>query len=480
MDTYGGRDLRAIEEERAHLAQRRPLRDINDWGTVDIEALTMSIRSRLSTELSYALTTFTLLSTMRGQTEGSGFPIFQCPDLLDELLDLLEDEAFDGNADVAETPLADDAYIVTHRDLLNTVRDEESQPFASLEQRQGVKNPDLGPKQRRGNIILAVSNILRNLSIIEDNSQFLARHPRMLDLLLRTCRTVGERGGPPRAVAPMLSLTDLITIRKDALSIIINVGAHIRFPSPAAPSADTLRLANRMFELIASFLVDPTDSVSPVAWLKQVGLPSSGILKPPSSCDIALEAFTRLAQLDSNRQVLSKAISQARLWQLFEALVHRLPIVENDYQLLGQEPWLSYLEKNVMALYSLAFLAPPDLKAKIKTDRSLSFCRVVIRMVQKCLVYNGAQSRQWFFVAARRAVEAMKLIDDGDDAFDTTQSTGPTMAFGMGYGEVDDQGAEKGTGVLGGYRDVTWDILLQRDVDDVMFSALESLARVEW
>src|ERR1700722_14565805 len=75
VDSHG---LRLIEEELSRITRCRPLQDINEWGTVDIEALTMSIRSRLSTELSYALTTFTLLSTMRGQTPGSGFPIVQC------------------------------------------------------------------------------------------------------------------------------------------------------------------------------------------------------------------------------------------------------------------------------------------------------------------------------------------------------------------------------------------------------------------
>jgi hypothetical protein len=65
VETFGGQDLKFIEAEKANLPQQQPLRDINEWGNVDTEALTMSICSRLSTELLYALTTFMLLSTMQ-------------------------------------------------------------------------------------------------------------------------------------------------------------------------------------------------------------------------------------------------------------------------------------------------------------------------------------------------------------------------------------------------------------------------------
>src|SRR6266540_607877 len=84
--TYGGRDVDAIDKEWKHQMSRRPLRDINEWGVVDTDHLSMSLQSRLAIELSYALTTFTVLSTMRAQTPGSGFPIYNCPDLLDDAL----------------------------------------------------------------------------------------------------------------------------------------------------------------------------------------------------------------------------------------------------------------------------------------------------------------------------------------------------------------------------------------------------------
>jgi SWI/SNF chromatin-remodeling complex subunit SWI1 len=205
VDSHGGRDLRLIEEELSRITQCRPLRDINEWGTVDIEALTMSIRSRLSTELSYALTTFTLLSTMRGQTPGSGFPIVQCPDLLDEILDLVEDEAF-GEEEDLEPPIDEAEPMPTHREMVNVAYDEGSQIFAGLERPQGSKDPDIGPRQRPANIILTIFNIIRNLSVIPDNVPYLAKHERLLDILLRVC-CVRRNDNVPRAMSMALSLT---------------------------------------------------------------------------------------------------------------------------------------------------------------------------------------------------------------------------------------------------------------------------------
>lgn len=479
VETSGGRDLKLLESESTNLSQRRPLRDIGDWGTVDIEALTMSIRSRLSTELSYALTTFTLLSTMRGQTPGSGFPIFQCVDLLDEVLDLLDEQAF-GDVEDSWESSDDNPHLFTNRELVNVVYEAESQPFASLEGRQGSKDPNLGPRQRPGNIVLTIINIIRNLSTITDNHDFISRHGRLVDLTLRLCTVVRSEAGP-RPASSVLSLGDLITIRKDTLYTLSNIAGLVHLSSNTSSSRAAHRMANRAFQLITSYLVDPTEAVSPLACIQLAGVPLNGNLKPPLLADMALEVFTRLSQSDVNRQAIAKAVPHTSLCHLFESLVHRLPVLDADFQLVTRELWLSYLEKNIMAIYSLAFLAPPELKEKVKNDRSLGFKAVMLRMIQKFLMNPTQEGRTWFMVCARRAIEAMKVLDDAEDSFDTSKSTVPTLSFGMGYGEVGDNGAEKGTGLLGGNRDVAWDIMMMREVqaDDVMFNELESLARVE-
>ncbi|KAJ6627124.1 hypothetical protein B0H10DRAFT_1995535 [Mycena sp. CBHHK59/15] len=411
IDTVGGRDMKLIEAETMTVPLRRPLRDINDWGTV-----------ALSTELSYALTTFTLLSTMRGESATSGFPIVQCGDLLEEVLDLLEERAFEGVEDSLDLD----------SELVNTLYELESQPFASLQPRQGDKDPTLGPLQRPGNIVLTIINILRNLSFIPDNCSFLSQQERLIDLMLRV----------------RLSLGDLLTVRKDTLHTIMHL------------AETTLRIVTRAYQLIASFLVDPTEAVSPLACLQLAGI--SGNLKPP-------------------RKVFARAIPDALITRLFVSLVHRLPVVDADFQLVVRERWLSYTEKVIMSMYSLAFVSSPELKRKLKTDRSLGFKGILLRMIQKFLLNPNHDLKLQFSICARRTVEAMKLLDDCEDSFDTAEATPATLSFGMGYGEVGDSGAEKGTGLLGGHRQLAWDLLMLRDVhtDGVLFGELESLARVE-
>lgn len=481
LETYGGRDLRMIEHEYSTIVQRRPLRDINDWGTIDIEGLRMSIRSKLPTELSYALTTLTILSTMRGQNPGSGFPIFQCPDLFDDLLDFLEEEAFGELQDnLSNDTSAEISLITTHRELLNAIYDDELKPFAALESHQGSKDPNMGPSPRSGDIILAIVNMLRNLSIVSDNWQFLSRHDRLIDAMLRLC-TIQLVNGLPAPASPALSLSDLVQIRKDTLYTLVNLAAFIALPPPSSPSTPASRMSKRAFELVASYLVDATEAVSPFTSIQATGQQLNAASKPSALADAALEVFTRFSHSDANRQILVQTIPKAHIKQLFEALVHRLPLTDMDFQLLGREAWLSYLEKTVMALYCLAFLAPPSLKQHLKADRKLGFKTVMFRLVQKFLSNPNPEYRMLFFLCCRRAIETMKVLDDEGDLFDTTETTTTTLAFGMGFADSSDNVMESGSGLLVSQRDAAWDILMTREVaaDESMFKELDSLARVE-
>ncbi|KAF7320254.1 ARID domain-containing protein [Mycena kentingensis (nom. inval.)] len=471
VDSTGGRPLKALEPELA--GSRHPLRDINDWGLVSVDALTLSLRSQLPAELSYALTTVTLLSTMRGDTPTQGFPIMNCPELLDELLDLLEQRAFNGQPDTFPEPVV----LATHKELVTTLVDYETEPFAGLHPRQGAKDPKLGPLPRAGAIILTITNILRNMSFIPDNCAFLQRQERLFDVVLRLC-SVTRKDGEPVAVSSALSLHDLITVRKDALVVL----AHLSSAMPGimleamTPNA-AARIAYRSFHLLASFLVDPLEAVSPFTLFQ-----TTGSLKPPLLPDCAMEILTRLAQPDLSRKVFAQAVPATSIEQVFVSCVHRLPVMDNDYQILvrGTE-WLSYLEKVLMGAYALAFIAPPSLKRKLKSDPTLGFRSVMLRMLQKTMRASNQEFRGTFAISSRRAVETMKLLDDGNDMFDTTETTVTTLSFGMGLGEGGESTFERGTGLLGGHRESAWDILMMREVysDPALFNELESMARVE-
>ncbi|KAI0322685.1 hypothetical protein OF83DRAFT_1167378 [Amylostereum chailletii] len=478
IETAGGRDLHSIAEEYVRSAHR-PLRDLSEWGNVDIDALTMSVRSRISTELSYALSTFTLLSIMRGPT-GGGFPIGNCEELLEEVMDLVEEAAFEEGADEWD-PTGDDD-IITHKDVVDAIHEDGSTHFAGLIKRQGMKAPELGHKQRPADIILTVTNIMRNLSIVPDNVEYLAHHDRLLKTSLRLCGLRRTKDGALQAVSPALSLRDVIAVRKDVLYLLISLGPATRLTQSLthAASPPAARTARRVFELVASILLDPSETHTPIMLMMQGGASAGQYIKPPQLIDAALEVFTRFGQPDVNRKVISEAVSQSWQRQLFSNLVRRLPLADADFQVTIREAWLSYVEKVILGLYTIAFLASPELKTVLKKDRSLGTSRLLLRLVKKFTTGAPADYRTFLGLCARRAIETLKVLDDGADAFDMSQSTGgPALSFGMGYGEQGEDRVEKGMGLLGGFQeDVVWGIMLQKDIDEGTFRELESLARV--
>ena len=75
----------------------------------------------------------------------------------------------------------------------------------------------------------------------------------------------------------------------------------------------------------------------------------------------------------------------------------------------------------------------------------------------------------------------MPLLDVGVVAMgDAGTASGPTLAFGVGYGEHGDARVERGLGMLAAYQeDVTFGLMMHPEVVDAMlFQELESLARV--
>lgn len=476
ITTSGGRDLRNLLDEHMRLHGRRPLREINEWGAVDVEALTMCIRSRLPTELGYALTTLTMLSIMRGPG-GAGFLVSASEDLLDELLDLIEEFGFGESVDTVDVQ---QEAITTHKELMDSVVDTGNQAFAPMADRQGTKDRKLGLKHRPGEIIVAVLNILRNLSIVPDNQEYMAGQLRLLDVTLRLCGLRRFPDGGLHATSPVLSLADLVAVRRDTIYVFVNVGGHARLSPLTSPSTALLkaskRVARRAFELVASVLIHPFEAVSPMAQAEQLG----SAIRPPPLADAALEVFSRIAQPDINRQVFAKIVPQDWQCQLFVALIHRLPIVDPDYRLATQELWLAYIQKTVMGIYTLAFMASPSLKQQLKNDKRLRFAKVMARFVKMMTTDAPRDCRAFWYSPARRAVEALKLLDDEADAFDTTKHTtgGPALSFGVGYGEGDDA-IEKGTGLLGGYQDeMVWGVMVIKDIEEGLFRELESLTRV--
>ena len=483
IDTAGGRDLKLIEAEWNNLNTRRPTRDLADWGVVEMDTLIMSLRSRLAVELSYSLTALTVLTSL--PPDCRMVQLIACIDLLDELLDLIEDIAYpDGEEDEGPNPIGSAARNFSNRQLVNLVQETEGFPFASLQHGQGSKNPSLGPVQRPADLLLAVTNILRNMSIRPDNADIMANHPRCLDLLLRLC-DIKLEGGLPTPVSRAMSLSDLLNVRRDVLSI--TAAAVFYLDLVAIPSGSkAIRITRRTFDLVCSYIVDPEGSVSPTAFIQQPGGAPNPAQRPPLLVEWALDLFTRLAFPDSHRQVISKFIPAPLFYPFLTSLVHRLPVTDADFFLICHRSpmWLAHVERVIMSLYSIVFMATPELKQRIRADRSLGFKTVLMRLVRSILMHlnspNQPTDPNWV-VCARRSVETMKLLDKTEDPFEKKEVDEPVLAFGMGFADADESTVEKGTGLLGGHLDMAWDLFFQRELsqDQQMFGELDSLMRVE-
>jgi SWI/SNF chromatin-remodeling complex subunit SWI1 len=115
-------------------------------------------------------------------------------------------------------------------------------------------------------------------------------------------------------------------------------------------------------------------------------------------------------------------------------------MIEADFLLMQRDYWQSYVEKTIMGIYSLIFMAPYELKQKIKADKSLGIKTVLLRMAQRVLLLSNNNGR----------------------------------AF--------DKPLDKGTGLLGANKDVAWEMLMMREVFTnkvEFFNELDILVRVD-
>ncbi|KIJ45591.1 hypothetical protein M422DRAFT_250904, partial [Sphaerobolus stellatus SS14] len=387
---------------------------------------------------------------------------------------LLKDAAFGDDADDIHE---DHEQIWTHRDLVNTVH-ETGLLQPSTAQKSSFPHQ---PKPSRADTISSILNLLRNFSLTGENQRFMGQHPELLGLILRVSSISSPPSKPglvcPAPLSSALTAADIIKLRRDVLTIVTNIAPFTHLPN----HPEVVRV--RVFELLASFLVESHDLCCITGIVIQSGAISAATVRPPASVELALEAFSKLFQPDANRLSLSHTIKMSWLWKLFASLVHRLPISTEDFAIAMRihDVWLCYLEKVVLCIYSLCFLATPELKLKMKTDRTLGFPKLVLRMVKRFVNIQDSSARQFFLVSSRRAIEALKLVDEGADPFESPQVSGPLYAFGMGFGETDSKQMETGNGVLAPFQDeVLLNVMTMSHLDEVMFSELDSLSRVSF
>lgn len=417
LDSYGGWDLaRITNDRREDQLAREPLM-VENLGRIDIEGLCMSIRSRLKSELSYALVSLDMLSMPGKGDDKGGLGLVHCGELLNELVDLVEEGAFgiDGwrawhnqmmattqqdSSLTSPTPSSNPTIEchTSHDTLLSLARTQE---FSST-LAQG--SPSAGSRQRIELVFVAV-NLLRNFSLMSDNYVIMTKHLRFVEIMIRLCDTRLIRsqednqqdgdGGP----APF-QLTDVLRLREDVLDILHGLSAHINLtllPSDAA---------SLLFDLTLSHLKGlQTDSVS-----RRLlpGLDDGLVL--PEGPTLALEVLSQITAADHNRLVLRK-IDPQKIINGFVICLRYLAFQDRDASALHRHlGCLDIQGKLVVCLYNLAFLAPASVRASLRQAPG-----VMLVLGLSLEMFNRTSPPQAYTLIIRRLSETIGTLNGSDE-----------------------------------------------------------------
>lgn len=374
--SMGGWDERTIASAFPKHNLGRPTRSLHEL-QVDVESVLMGLRSRIPTEIGYGLTVLSMLSMPLHDGQVNSLPIEPLIDVYLEVLDLVAEAAL--GEDGVDGWLKEQAAAEKDKDKSTTTprasasRDFGRLSYAQLEQLGRdfdfkVEDDDAeftGPQEQTGgrtDIVFAGLNIIRNFSLFEANRARMAR-PELFNVLAAvTDQSLARLPGERDSVKPY-SILELARVRRDAVSIIANLGQQ--FDLRLIPHASVLSV----FRLLASFLASAWEcnrsrdpGFGPCVSIRDV--PPVGVL----SIDRALEAFCRLALLDHNREVFAAVVPGDELVALFAGLIKLFPLSARDVEAMHSiEDYLGRVELIALCVYSLAFLAPLPARAGMRS-----------------------------------------------------------------------------------------------------------------
>ncbi|GAA5892026.1 hypothetical protein JCM6882_005666 [Rhodosporidiobolus microsporus] len=444
VETYGGYELGLVEQTMARVEKVRRPRGLHDLGTVDIHSLTMQLRCRLPAEVSYALNALALIALHMSFDDGDSgvpFPLSRCPDLVEELLDLVEETAF-GAGDVWEEkedkapnpPLVDPP--ASYRDLFRLVADDANK----LVPPSSASDPSSSSFEatRPAETVLSVLNLLRNFAQSQKNASVLGADPRVLDILARVSalplKPDGGRGSPPPPRYPLhVTPADSLAIKKDVLETVNTFGLDVRLAEQSASTAQAV------VDLVVFFLRDAHHhdqlyfdlSSTPSVLASRHAQPPS-LLIPPY-LELGLSTFSRIALLDSNRSTFARLIPPATLYTLFESLTFLLPVSEADFQLCTFEAGLVHTYHIALGLYNLAFVAPPSVKLRLRTEPR--FVKSLVRVVRR-LAGTAVRVRDddLFVGLAQRCIGVLQLLSSLGGVSTLSTSAAAAAKDGSGGG----------------------------------------------
>lgn len=424
-DTYGGWNLDMVNNFHHVTRSLRSITSVNDLGIVDIDVLSMSLRSRVSSELSYALTVLDILSMPGEGDDKGGLGLAHCGDLLAELVDLIEETAFGDDgwagwikhaADAAPlSPSTDRPSKMTFSQLLKGKwrADHSTLTSLALDMEEDCLDNAMSSRRRIDCVHVAV-NLLRNFSMMSDNFAFLADSTDLLNLMARLgdLRLARPHTSLDASSAAQFTLSDVLRLRKDVLDILINLASDIKFTQlPLDTSA-------RIIDLMTSFLPSTNDAhrlVQPAPHMFAHQAPQA-----PLRVEEILDAISRLTHSDRNRRVL-RQLPDATIVGLFETLVRMLPVnFSEERQLRSTSFWLEYYARVASCLFNVAFAASLNQRLLLRNVGGVT--TIIPRLVEH-LTQDGPQQP---FIICRRLCEILGILNGPDHL--TNDGTG--MSFG--------------------------------------------------
>ncbi|KAI4165070.1 MAG: hypothetical protein LQ342_001347 [Letrouitia transgressa] len=210
-ERHGGLSIRSLQGLGERITNYKPkLPKLSEMGTIDIRALTMSLRSGIHGEVRLALETFLILSF------SPGIALEDCEDLVDVLIECAEEQV---------ELLAENAPEVSDAMLINSY--EDMVRGSKIENSSLQEAPEFGTLEydldRAVDKLICISTILRNLSVLEFNHRPLAE-PVVIRFLTMVMRYLGTRNMLLRSHNNTLEFT------KDVVIYLTNLSQQIDLP----------------------------------------------------------------------------------------------------------------------------------------------------------------------------------------------------------------------------------------------------------
>lgn len=367
----------------------------------------MALRSRIPSEIVYAVNALHMLAEATRAVEhepGIAFPLVHAPELFEELVelfdDVIEDRLHDTDADAMPppSPWRTGALPTSHRVFAALAQEDDLRLQADA---QKVKVPTAF---KRSDLAISLLGLFRHYALQDDNVKLVASSDSILGNLIRLC-DFDER--PNRTLR--LTISELLTIRKDVLEIFNDLALEIRLTQ--LPGDAGVRALMRLI----SFFLEPPDPSAPS------DQPSFRQHRP--YVDLAVAALSKLAVADPARAIIGAALPVRRIRELIDTVMTLLPMTPRDFEAMANEAALVFIESLAMSLYSLVLLAPSDIRQQLR--RSAAFGRTVFRIAQRMYAVHPEDfQRNPYAVLVTRCIDILVAVDGRPSATSAAAAAG--------------------------------------------------------